>query len=118
MKLEEQVITLAQAERLHQIGIRRDSLFAYVDGKLEYMPMQYDYSAYTLSEIMGMIPLAGEDMGEYATVKTLDRHNNEVYSVLRFVGETWVPVTELSHSPTAVQALAYLLTDRIVEPII
>ncbi len=40
MTTENQVCTKQQAQKLYDLGLRKDSLFAYVDDKLEYLPMK------------------------------------------------------------------------------
>lgn len=70
MELKEQVITLEQAKRLHELGFKREYLYrhikpAWFDAHIERVmelwyvkswAVEYSYPAYTASELMEILP--------------------------------------------------------------
>ena len=56
MKIEDQVCTLEQAQKLKELGISFDAIFCYVNGEIKHMPMRYDFNAFTVAELGVMLP--------------------------------------------------------------
>ncbi|MFP5263718.1 MAG: hypothetical protein ACLGJB_17700 [Blastocatellia bacterium] len=122
MTLEQQVTSLELSKKLKELGVKQDSLFYWVDGKLEYINevgginiAKDDVSAFTVAELGEMLPAVVDGDLAPRWFKTFSHY----FCDYTDDNKTWLlpqPFIYPKEADARAKMLTYLIENNLVAP--